>query len=87
MSDSKIPPVVGVGRFFASSAKIETPRRRRRRPSLLSATKQARKAGLSVARFELREDGINIIPGKSESSPGTNAANDLDAWLERHRAH
>jgi hypothetical protein len=86
MSDKRLPPIIGVGRLFASSAKIE-PRRRRRRPSLLSATQQARKAGLSVARFEVREDGVNIIPGKPETNLGTNEANDLDAWLERHRAN
>jgi hypothetical protein len=59
-----------------------------RKPTLLSIAKQAKKAGIEVARYELRPDGtVVIVPGKPESdSVAVGAINDLDRELEEFGA-
>jgi hypothetical protein len=49
-----------------------TPKRTRkpRKPTLVSVAKQAGKAGLAVARYEVEPDGkIIIVPGKPDEAP------------------
>lgn len=44
--------------------KVETPtpkRRRQRRPTLKGVARQAAKAGISVASYKVRADGIDIV--------------------------
>jgi hypothetical protein len=44
-------------------------RRRQRRPTLASVSKQASKAGIAVARYEIKPDGtFVVIIGESEST-------------------
>jgi len=47
-----------------------SPRQRKpRQPTLASVSKQARKAGFEVARYEIKPDGtVVVITGKSEST-------------------
>jgi hypothetical protein len=40
--------------------------RKPRKPTLASVAKQASKAGIEVARYEVKSDSINIITGKGE---------------------
>ena len=40
--------------------------KRARKPTLASVSKQASKAGIEVARYEIKSDSINIITGKPE---------------------
>jgi hypothetical protein len=48
-----------------STAKVQ----RKRRPTLASMKKQAAKAGIEVARYEIKPDGTAVyVPGTSESS-------------------
>ena len=54
--------------------------RKPRRPTLGSVAKQASKAGLEVARYEVKPDSIVVIPGKPEPAEPENP------WLaELHR--
>jgi hypothetical protein len=51
--------------------------RRQRKPTLASVAKQARKAGLEVARYEVRPDGtVVVVTGKSEATEASNP------WLD-----
>jgi hypothetical protein len=75
---------------LVAKAKTFSPSRRRRKPTLASIAKEAAKAGLDVARYEVDPDGkIIVVTGK----PGTEntAADDLDQELadfqERHGHH
>ena len=55
------------------------PRRQRkpRKPTLANVAKQANKAALEVARYEVRPDGtIVVVTGKSESTEASNP------WLD-----
>lgn len=46
------------------------PKRRQRRPSLVVIAKQAARAGIEVARYEVDVDGkIIIVTGKPDSAP------------------
>jgi tRNA1(Val) A37 N6-methylase TrmN6 len=48
-------------------------RRRQRKPKLASVAKQASKAGIEVARYEIRPDGsIVIVTDKGESTEASN---------------
>jgi hypothetical protein len=59
-------------------------KRRARRPTLASVAKQASKAGVVVARYEVEPDGkITIIPGQPEADQTT----DLDKWMAKHHAN
>jgi hypothetical protein len=57
----------------------EPPRRRQRKPTLASVAKQANKAGIPVARYEVEDGKISIIVGQPES-PTTNP---WDVEIER----
>jgi hypothetical protein len=51
--------------------------RKPRKPTLVSVAKQASKAGIEVARYEVEPDGkINIVTGKREPSTESNP------WLD-----
>jgi hypothetical protein len=57
------------------------PHRRKRRPTLVNLAKQASKAGIDVARYEIDVDGkISIVTGK----PAADQTNDLDKWMAKH---
>jgi hypothetical protein len=60
-------------------------RRRERRPSLASVTKQATKAGIAVARYEIKSDGTVVIitdkPGEPEQGK------EFDQWLAKKKAN
>jgi hypothetical protein len=60
---------------------IRKRRTRNRRPTLASVAKQADKAGIEVARYEV--GGIIIVPGKSEITETT--ANPWDEVLTSGR--
>ena len=52
-----------------------------RKPTLLSIAKQASKAGIEVARYEIEPDGkITLVTGKAEPAK----TNDLDKWIAKH---
>jgi hypothetical protein len=58
-------------------------KRSSRKPTLLSVAKQARKAGLEVARYEIEPSGkIIVITGKGDSV-SVEANNPWDAVLRR----
>ena len=48
------------------------PRTRKRRPTLAAVKRQAAKAGVEAARYDVRPDGTSIVPGK----PGGDIDND-----------
>jgi hypothetical protein len=54
--------------------------RRERKPTLASVAKQAIKAGIEVARYEVEPDKIVIVVGK----PAPEQADDLDNWIAKH---
>lgn len=57
------------------------PQRRKRRPTLVSVAKQASKAGIDVARYEIDVDGrISIVTGKP-SETKTTQTNEWDEVL------
>jgi hypothetical protein len=59
-------------------------KRRTRKPTLAGVARQASKAGIVVARYEVEPDGkISVIPGQPEADQ----ANDLDEWMAKHNAH
>jgi hypothetical protein len=52
------------------------PKRRLRKPCLTSVSKQASRAGIEVARYEIKPDGtVVVVTGKSEST-------ELNPWLD-----
>jgi hypothetical protein len=56
---------------------LSPPRKRQRKPTLVSVAKQASKAALEVARYEIKPDGtIVVVPGRSESTEASNP------WLD-----
>jgi hypothetical protein len=57
--------------------------RRQRKPTLASIAKQASKAGIEVARYEVEPDKITVVTGK----PTDQANNDLDQWMAKRHAH
>jgi pyruvate/2-oxoacid:ferredoxin oxidoreductase beta subunit len=57
-----------------------------RKPTFLSVAKQARKAGIEVARYEIEPSGkIVVVTGKGDSADVT--ANPWDAVLSRKEDH
>jgi hypothetical protein len=52
--------------------KRTTVARKARRPTLPSVVKQASKAGIPVARFEVKPDSIVVVPGKPEPAAPEN---------------
>jgi hypothetical protein len=62
---------------WLTPAATPEPRRRQRKPTLASVAKQASKAALEVARYEVRPDGtVVVVTGKSEKSTEPNP------WLD-----
>jgi hypothetical protein len=56
-----------------------TRKRPRKRPTLAGVAKQAAKAGIDVARYEVAPDGtITIVIGKPRSAPASSSWDDLD---------
>jgi hypothetical protein len=51
-------------------------KRRARKPTLASVAKQASKAGIEVARYEVEPGKIVVVPGK----PGLDNAADINPW-------
>ena len=69
-------PIVSVSKVKAKRAP--------RKPTLPKAAKAASKAGIEVARYELRPDGtIVVVTGKPDVAP----TNDLDKWMAKRHAH
>ena len=63
----------------AGTARAAPGHRRKRRPTLVSIAKQAAKAGLEVARYEVESDGkITIVTGKPETTSITETRNEWD---------
>jgi hypothetical protein len=56
-------------------------RTRNRKPTLASVAKQAAKAGIAVARYEIDANGkITIVTGKPDIVLDTETCTDLDKW-------
>jgi len=52
-----------------------------RKPTLVSVAKQANKAAIPVARYEMKPDGtVVIVIGQGEQQQG----NELDEWIAKH---
>jgi hypothetical protein len=52
-----------------------------RKPTLASVSKQANKAALDVARYEIKPDGtVVVVTGAAEPQQG----NELDKWIKKH---
>jgi hypothetical protein len=80
------PLVVGIMSAIegVDAMKFAQRKRRARKPTLANVAKQASKAGVAVARYEVEPDGkINVIPGQPEADQ----TNDLDKWMAKHRAN
>jgi hypothetical protein len=81
-----VPLVVG-GMSAVEGVDVTKPtqrKRRARKPTLASVAKQASKAGVVVARYEVEPDGkITVIPGQPEADQ----TNDLDKWMAKHHAN
>jgi hypothetical protein len=70
----KIPPT---DRLLTSTETARMPRK----PTLASVAKQASKAAIAVARYELKPDGsIVIVTGQGEQQQG----NEVDEWIAKH---
>jgi len=55
--------------------------RKPRKPTLVSVAKQANKAAIPVARYEMKPDGtVVIVIGQGEQQQG----NELDEWIAKH---
>jgi len=59
----------------------QQPRKPRKPPTLASVAKQASKAALDVARYEVKPDGTVVaVTGAGEQHQG----NQLDEWIAKH---
>jgi hypothetical protein len=66
----------------SGAAKPAQRKHRARKPTLASVAKQAIKAGIEVARYEVEPDGkIVVVPG---NKPAPEQADDLDNWIAKH---
>ena len=55
--------------------------KRHRKPTLASVAKQASKAAIPVARYEVKPDGtVVVVTGQGEQQQG----NELDEWIAKH---
>jgi hypothetical protein len=77
--------VVGLSAVEGMDTMKPTERKRRaRKLTLASVAKQASKAGVEVARYEIEPDGkIIVIPGQPEAD----RTNDLDKWVAKRSAN
>jgi hypothetical protein len=70
--------------FRPATAKPHTPReaaRKLRKPTLASMAKQASKAAIPVARYEVKPDGtVVIVTGQGEQQQG----NEADEWIAKY---
>ena len=74
MAEHSRPPVLKSG---DKPGKPPRTARKPRKPTLVSVAKQASKAGIEVARYEVEPDGrINVVTGKPEASTESNP------WLD-----
>ena len=70
----KVPPTVGL----LTSAETA---RKPRKPTLANVAKQASKAGIEVARYEIKPDGtVVVVTGQGEQQQG----NEVDEWIAKH---
>jgi hypothetical protein len=72
-------------RADGAQAPASTPRKPRapRKPTLASVAKQAAKASIPVARYEVEPDGnINLVTGKPE--PTSNKDDEVESWINKH---
>ncbi|HMF28222.1 MAG TPA: hypothetical protein VKE42_05585, partial [Candidatus Cybelea sp.] len=52
-----------------------------RKPTLASVAKQASKAAIAVARYEVKPDGtVVVVTGQGEQQQG----NEVDEWIAKH---
>ena len=62
----------------------QPPRRRRRKPTLGDAIRQAKKEGVNVSAATVTPDGsVSLTFGEAQPKSET----DLDKWLAKHNAH
>ena len=55
--------------------------RKPRKPTLANVAKQASKAGIEVARYEIKPDGtVVVVTGQGEQQQG----NEVDEWIAKH---
>jgi hypothetical protein len=55
--------------------------RKPRKPTLVSVAKQANKAAIPVARYEVKPDGtVVVVTGELEQQQG----NEVDDWIAKH---
>jgi hypothetical protein len=70
--------------FIACSAslpKLPKPPQPPKPPTLASVAKQAGKAGIDVARYEVKPDGtVIVVTGAGEQRQG----NEVDEWIAKH---
>ena len=56
------------------------PRPRKRRPTLATVKRQATKAGIPVARYDVRHDGISVVVGKPDGDIDTDDTSPDPRW-------
>ena len=67
--------------FLASRPQQPPKPSKPRKPTLASVAKQANKAAITVARYEVKPDGtIAVITGQGEQQQG----NEVDEWIAKH---
>jgi hypothetical protein len=73
----KLPPITGTGNLRAGVATSAPARRTRaaRKPTLASAIKQAKKAGLNVRSATIAADGVSLLFGEPQAEP-------INPWLD-----
>lgn len=63
---------------LTGDGQVRPARQRHRKPTLASVAKQAAKAGIPVARFEVEQGKIIVVPGKT--SGDDDAATTINEW-------
>ena len=77
LSDVLVPVAVLKERLGLGTVR----KRRERKPTLASVAKHATKAGIEVARYEVKPDGtVVVVTGKTN----TEQTDDLDNWIAKH---
>jgi hypothetical protein len=76
--------VAGVGLAAGTRTAAPVKRTRKRRPPTLhGVARQAARAGIEVARYEVRPDGtISVVPGKPSGTTTPDDNNDWDSVLQ-----
>jgi len=75
------PPEAWLLRALEAMLGGQVAARKRRRPTLASVAKQASKAAIPVARYEMKPDGtVVVVTGTVEQQQG----NELDDWIAKH---